>query len=376
MTSVMEANAEALFTNRSLEEIREVEVRTRREANEKAEAVRWDSRRASEFVRAFVRGARVGGWTDETRRRARDDASRTDRKLLGESYKDAVASLEALRVIEETSKEFDETVREIEAELVEARAGGGWEAVTAEGRTERRGEAEETRRADAERGSRVKFLLDTPEKIWGLLEECAYDDASTRLSASMQILTSMTRDKKSAAATFARFPVVRQQANVLGSFRAHVSKRAREGLERSNLRAADVASALKAITAVENLDSKRALTMLLQTRQAWVRACLRDIASSSVNPDALIKRLAALMKDVKHVLSLAFDVFAGAEALLVSGDSDRSADDVFHGVFEPQAEWDEFQAAAAQRKDKLEVLSESFVRDTCLAWLDLVGFHL
>jgi len=70
MTSVMEANAEALFTNRSLEEIREVEVRTRREANEKAEAVRWDSRRASAFVRAFVRGARVGGWTDETRRRA------------------------------------------------------------------------------------------------------------------------------------------------------------------------------------------------------------------------------------------------------------------------------------------------------------------
>ena len=63
---------------------------------------------------------------------------------MGESYKDAVAALEALRVIEETSKEFDETVREIEAELVEARAGGGWEAVTAEGRTERRGEAEET----------------------------------------------------------------------------------------------------------------------------------------------------------------------------------------------------------------------------------------
>ena len=92
---------------------------------------------------------------------------------MGESYKDAVAALEALRVIEETSKEFDETVREIEAELVEARAGGGWEAVTAEARTERRGEAEETRRADAERGSRVKFLLDTPEKIWGLLEECA-----------------------------------------------------------------------------------------------------------------------------------------------------------------------------------------------------------
>lgn len=41
-TTTMEANAEALFTNRSLEEIREVELRTRREANEKAEALRCD----------------------------------------------------------------------------------------------------------------------------------------------------------------------------------------------------------------------------------------------------------------------------------------------------------------------------------------------
>ena len=47
-TSVMEANAEALCANRSLEEIREVELRTRREANEKAEALRCEANRERE----------------------------------------------------------------------------------------------------------------------------------------------------------------------------------------------------------------------------------------------------------------------------------------------------------------------------------------
>jgi hypothetical protein len=57
-TSVMEANAEALFANRSLEEIREVELRTRREANEKAEALRCEENRARD-EREYRRRARA-----------------------------------------------------------------------------------------------------------------------------------------------------------------------------------------------------------------------------------------------------------------------------------------------------------------------------
>ena len=58
MTTTMEANAEALFKNRTLDEIREVEARTRREAREKAEALRCVRARRDER-REKVQAART-----------------------------------------------------------------------------------------------------------------------------------------------------------------------------------------------------------------------------------------------------------------------------------------------------------------------------
>ena len=200
----MEANAEALFKNRTLDEIREVEARTRREAREKAEALRC------------VRARR-------DRRPGLTDALRTRRKLLGESYKDAIATVEALEIIEETSRSVAQTSREIERALREMN-----ESVDRSSEREI-GEEDARRAAAVERGSRVKFLLDTPEKMWGLLEDCAYEEAAIRLMASVEMLGEMTRGKGRAEALYATFPVARQQATALNSFKARVSKRARAG---------------------------------------------------------------------------------------------------------------------------------------------------
>ena len=349
MTTTMEANAEALFKNRTLDEIREVEARTRREAREKAEALRC------------VRARR-------DRRPGLTDALRTRRKLLGESYKDAIATVEALEIIEETSRSVAQTSREIERALREMN-----ESVDRSSEREI-GEEDARRAAAVERGSRVKFLLDTPEKMWGLLEDCAYEEAAIRLMASVEMLDEMTRGKGRAEALYTTFPVARQQATALNSFKARVSKRARAGLERSGLRVSEVVSALKALVMMENLSATQALTLLLQTRQAWVRACLRDIAGSTVTQESLNKRLMALMADIKHVLKLCFEIFAGEKALIAS-DTAKSltVDDLFQGVFEPHVEWEQFQASTKQRREKLETLSSSVVSDACLAWLDRLG---
>ena len=291
MTTTMEANAEALFKNRTLDEIREVEARTSREAREKAEALRC------------VRARR-------DRRPGLTDALRTRRKLLGESYKDAIATVEALEIIEETSRSVAQTSREIERALREMN-----ESVDRSSEREI-GEEDARRAAAVELGSRVKFLLDTPEKMWGLLEDCAYEEAAIRLMASVEMLDEMTRGKGRAEALYTTFPVARQQATALNSFKARVSKRSRAGLERSGLRVSEVVSALKALVMMENLSATQALTLLLQTRQAWVRACLRDIAGSTVTQESFNKRLMALMADIKHVLQLCFEIFAGEKALI------------------------------------------------------------
>ena len=134
MTTTMEANAEALFKNRTLDEIREVEARTRREAREKAEALRC------------VRARR-------DRRPGLTDALRTRRKLLGESYKDAIATVEALEIIEETSRSVAQTSREIERALREMN-----ESVDRSSEREI-GEEDARRAAAVERGESSKIFV-------------------------------------------------------------------------------------------------------------------------------------------------------------------------------------------------------------------------
>ena len=284
--------------------------------------------------------------------------------MLGESYKDAIASVEALETIEKAGERVSTLAVELKADL-ERRV---------EWTRDREEDAEEIERVgtDAERGSRVKFLLDTPEKMWGLLEDSDYENAAVRLMAAQEMLGEMTSGRGDAEALYASFPVARQQAMVLNSFNVHVSKRARAGLERPTLRATDVASALKSLIVVEKLSRKRALLLLLQTRQARVRACLRDIATATVTHDGLKKRLTAVMVDVKSTLKVCFEVFAGTQPLLDSSSTQSlTARDLFEGVFEPQVEWERFQAAFTERTSrKNENVNEGTIMDACLEWMD------
>ena len=285
--------------------------------------------------------------------------------------------MEALETIDTTSKELAVLSKAVNEAL--ARMGDASSSAKTTGRgTAMVSSSEAKAKGDATalaRGSRVKFLLDTPEKIWGMLEDCDYVSGAHRLMAAVEVLGALTNSSKGSAADDAlrMFPVLRQQASVLSSFKAHVSKRARAGLERTNLHIDEATSALQALFAVENLTSLQAMKLLLQMRRAWVRACLRDIANSVTTQDTLNKRLAGLMRDVKHVIELAFDMFAGEESLLISKHKIATSADVFHGVFEPEAEIEQFQRVTKERRNKLEVLSASTVSDACRAWLDAIA---
>ena len=231
----------------------------------------------------------------------------------------------------------------------------------------------EARTTAIARGSRVKFLLDTPEKIWGLLEDCDYASGAQRLMAAVDMLGALTSGS-AMAEMYGMFPVLRQQSIVLSSFKAHVSKRARSGLERPGLRSDEATSALRALLAVENLSTSQALTLLLQMRRAWVRACLRDIASSVTTQDTLNKRLSGLIEDIKRVVKLAFDVFAGEESLLAKDShADTKMDNLFHGVFEPKADIERFKIVTHERRKTLDILSASAVSEACRVWLDALA---
>ena len=242
-----ERSADALFESRTLDEIREVRARAARDAEAKDEELR---------------------------------------QRVGSSYRDAIATADCVLEMETTAARatttLDEAVRVLTAlpDAVASIERGAAEAVETQ--------TSPSRDEDAlyAAGTRVKFLVDTPEKIWGSLEARDRVSAARRFLAARDVLSVLDGEDHVVRA----FPLVKQQAPLLESFQSQISRAARSGLAdvtTSRLNntetnfVSDVADALAALVAAENLGANEALRVFLQTRRAWVRAALRSATLSS-----------------------------------------------------------------------------------------------
>ncbi len=341
-----ERSADALFESRSLDEIREVRARAARDAEAKDEELR---------------------------------------QRVGSSYRDAIATADCVLEMEATAARATETLDEavrvltaLPAAVASIEKGAG----APEGTTSSSYGAS-SRDDDAlyGAGTRVKFLVDTPEKIWGSLEARDRVGAARRFLAARDVLSvlrgasasSVSREDSSPGATtgiVARaFPIVEQQAPLLESFRAQISRAARVGLadgvrlanhagSNANL-ALDVADALAALVAAEDLNAETALRVFLQTRRAWARAALKRAVSSSrvekgcqgASEDGALgvaRALAAVCREARRVPGVLVACFGGPEVLkLEAGD----------GGFEPDLDDGGFEAGATTSLDDFATLA-------------------
>ena len=283
-----ERSADALFESRTLDEIREVRARAARDAEAKDEELR---------------------------------------QRVGSSYRDAIATADCVLEMETTAARatttLDEAVRVLTAlpDAVASIERGAAEAVETQ--------TSPSRDEDAlyAAGTRVKFLVDTPEKIWGSLEARDRVGAARRFLAARDVL-SVTRAASASSVSKEKivaraFPIVEQQAPLLESFRAQISRAARVGLaeiqtnSNANL-ALDVADALAALVAVENLSAERALRVFLQTRRVWVRAALKragQIKSPEDGALGVARALAAVCREARRVPGVLVACFGSPDVL-------------------------------------------------------------
>ena len=335
-----ERSADALFESRSLDEIREVRARAARDAEAKDEELR---------------------------------------QRVGSSYRDAIATADCVLEMEATAaratETLDEAVRVLTAlptavASIEKGASARAPETRANGTPEGTTSSSSSRDDDAlyGAGTRVKFLVDTPEKIWGSLEARDRVGAARRFLAARDVL-SVTR-AASASGDFSRekpspttatigivaraFPIVEQQAPLLESFRAQISRASRVGLaeiqtnSNANL-ALDVADALAALVAVENLSAERALRVFLQTRRVWVRAALKragQIKSPEDGALGVARALAAVCREARRVPGVLVACFGSPDVL----ESESS------GGFEADLDDDGFEAGATTSRDDFATL--------------------
>lgn len=214
---------------------------------------------------------------------------------------------------------------------------------------------------------RVKYLVDTPENIWGCLDESMFLEAAARYVRAKHVQYILVDVNKEMDQL--NFPLLQHQCQIVESFKAQISQRSRERLLDKGLEIHAYGDALAAVAVIDELEPKQVLDLFLETRKAWILQTLGgNVASSDV-----VYVFCEVMKIIQITVAQVGELF-----LRVLNDKplfykvildSPPASQLFGGIPSPEEEvrlWRSF-------RDKLEsvmvILDKDYIAKTCFSWL-------
>ena len=245
-------------------------------------------------------------------------------------------------------------------------------------------------------GSRVKFLLDTPETIWGCLDSHDYLGAARRYVCAEEVHRTLSKGPGRGAA--ARFPLLAHQWPLVRKFKAQVAERAAAWLAAAGAASGpQLAAALAALALLRPLGGADLLKTYLAARRAYVAQCLAAVTGGGAGDEAAaegaaegaapaameLPTLSVVLRDVSAVVCAAvaqagelFLALPGVQpaplmAALLSGPDPGDSDLPFDsGGGAEAAAWEATRGGAAER---LGQLSAGGVALEVGQWLEALG---
>lgn len=321
-------NAEALFEAKTVGEIRDVEANTRHAIEEKKEELR---------------------------------------QLVGASYRDLIESADSIALMKQSCEAVATNIGRMEAGFAALQRSVSVNVSTPAADRERR--RRETLFAV---GARVKYLVDTPEKIWGCLDEHMYLEGAERYLRAKEVHSLLTGTED----LLGRFPLLRQQWPLIERFRGQISKRSKDRLQQPGLSVGDYAVALSACGIIDELNSSQIFTLFLESRKLWLRSHLR--AWLSEERDNLTMDVTGALCTVLHMIQtslcqigvLFLEVSTGKMPLLYSTVlAAPPGSQLFGGIPNPEMEVAAWKGHREKRESSMVSLTGAEISDACVDWL-------
>jgi len=355
-------NAEALFETQTVVEIREVEMQTRKEIEERKEELR---------------------------------------QLVGASYRDLIESADSILLMKQSCEAVASNMEQMEQ---------GFECLKKTISVNVASPAVDRDRKRREKlygiGSRVKYLVDTPEKIWGCLDEHMYLEAAERYLRAKEVYLLLTENghnggagggggaKKEEEELLANFPLLRQQWPLIETFRVQISQRSKDRLQEPGLNVRDYAVALAAGGIIDELPSSDIFSLFLESRKAWLRTHLRtwiqdrdrrrrnraaaaaasreeDVAhTTSLIATALCKLVHIIQGSLGQVGVLFLEVSNGKVPLFYTTVlAAPPGSQLFGGIPNPEEEVRLWKMHREKLENSVASLSGAFITNACVKWL-------
>jgi len=250
--------AEALFETKTVAEIREIEGRTRKDIELKKQQLR---------------------------------------QLVGDSYRDLIESADKIVAIANSCGVILNNVRSIQGSFTSLAHSF---TSTDNMLNEKRDSLTKHEELYAV-GSRVKYLVDTPEMIWGCLDSQQYLEAARRYLRAEHVHALL--GKSFPPDMLSKFPLLSHQWPLVHKFKKQIIDAVQASLTSDVALATEqVADAIAAVSSLQHMDSQSALLLLLSSRRTWIAQQLQQGDSLAAGPS----RVAELLADIAQLLQTTF----------------------------------------------------------------------
>lgn len=326
-------DAESLFRMKPISEIRNVEASTRKQIQEKSEELR---------------------------------------QLVGNRYRDLIDSADSIVAMKSTGESIAGNISAIHDAIL-------YSLSSSDVPRSPHASHKPVGTQDYGIACRVKYLVDTPENIWGCLDESMFLESSARYIRAKHVHFNLINSKENKN-VLSNFPLLQHQWQIVEGFKVQISQRSRERLldQTGDLGIRAFSDALAAIAIIDELEPKQVLTLFIDSRKSIMSqklsACCRDAnADSSEVISVFCYILRIIQITVSQVGELFLQVLNDMPLFYKTILDTPPASQLFGGIPNPEEEvklWNLF-------KDKLEsnmiLLDRDFISSTCSDWLRNCG---
>ncbi|KAK1426224.1 hypothetical protein QVD17_14893 [Tagetes erecta] len=222
---------------------------------------------------------------------------------------------------------------------------------------------------------RVKYIVDTPESIWGSLDESMFVGAAARYMRAKLVYNGLTNNENDKSVLL-KFPLLQHQWQIVESFKAQISQRSRERLLDQNvgLEISAYADALAAVSVIDELDPAQVLKLLLDSRKSCVS---QKLSSCKVDGEDVIMVFCEVLKviqvSVAHVGELFLQVLSDMPLFYKTVLDSPPVSQLFGGIPNPDEEVRLWKSFREKLESLMAMLDREFIAKACLEFLRSCG---
>lgn len=304
-----------------------------------------------------------------------DDKSEELRQLVGNRYRDLIDSADSIVLMKNSAESISANISAIHDKILNSLS------LTSTNKSV--SAPNPTRSKTYGIACRVKYLVDTPENIWGHLDEFMFLESATRYMRAKHVHYSLDQKNDSSNRNvLANFPLLRHQWQIVESFKAQISVRSRERLLLLDLSQgvgiSVYADALAAVAVIDELDPVQVLGLFLDSRKSCISQKLSGcLSGNNVGSDDVINVFCEVLKviqvSVAQVGELFMQVLSDMPLFYKTILSSPPASQLFGGIPNPEEEVRLWKAFRDKLESVMVMLDRDYIATSCSDWLRNCG---